>query len=537
MNKKKLKNTLKKHEEWLSTKGKSGEKADLNGENLDLVNLEKCDLSYANIENAEINRASLSFAKLIGANLKNANLNNSILSEANFSGAILIGAQLNGANMPGSILKKAKCYNASFIGASLGKADFTDANLMKTNFRSAYLRKTILRNTNLRKSELFVANLAEADLTGANITGANIWGISYVGWKIKGIKADYVYNYYNLLDGKVDKKEKNNTRRDFKNKAFEEIFESLPTIDLLISGGLSPRDYLNLVGLCQLIQEKKPNYDFKIKSMKNIGIDTVMRFTIKKDSDLEEATKMIAKISLEKRLEHRLISILEDEGVSITRSIKIENISRISLTASKSNGEHFIIGDIISISKDPKKFILGTKLLEEGTIISADSGEKQLDKNSRDPRKGYEGKVIDVDDTHFTRDYKIEVTSGAISGGFLIINNKTLKISSKEFQMCILIANKIRTTWYRVESKYTDAGWVSYEDFLGGVHKWRIEREQPEGVSPETINKAFYHLNKKIRVALGFKNKEEYLIENGKSFGCPGCYRLKVHPDYIVIGD
>jgi Pentapeptide repeats (8 copies) len=111
-----LKEILGQHKLWIETNGKQGERADLEG-----ANLQGADLEGANLESAILWGANLTDAYLGGANLTVANLKGAILCGANLTGAILAGANLHGAN-----LTDAKLEGAYLTGANLTNAILPD---------------------------------------------------------------------------------------------------------------------------------------------------------------------------------------------------------------------------------------------------------------------------------------------------------------------------------------------------------------------------------------------------------------------------
>ena len=133
MEKEKLDEILKKHAAWLNNED-GGERANLNG---------------ADLNGADLNGAYLRCADLVGANLGGAYLNGANLGCADLRGVNLGCADLGGANLGGAYLN----------GANLGGAD--------------------LRGVNLRGANLNGANLNDADLGGANLNGADLGGATF----------------------------------------------------------------------------------------------------------------------------------------------------------------------------------------------------------------------------------------------------------------------------------------------------------------------------------------------------------------------
>lgn len=108
-----LNKIVSQHLQWLKSKGKQGEQANLEGRELRYANLEGVDLRKANLSSANFSHAFLTNAKLREADLSSTNLSNSNLLDAEFQEANLQNAdltevknlsweQLAGANLRGA---------------------------------------------------------------------------------------------------------------------------------------------------------------------------------------------------------------------------------------------------------------------------------------------------------------------------------------------------------------------------------------------------------------------------------------------------
>ena len=109
------KETLRRHCEWLESKGDMGERADFSG-----AHLEGVDLTDANLEDAWLNKATLKDADLLLANLERASL-----LQANLQGANLLGTRLREADLQRALLENAtglqseQLAGANLFGATL----------------------------------------------------------------------------------------------------------------------------------------------------------------------------------------------------------------------------------------------------------------------------------------------------------------------------------------------------------------------------------------------------------------------------------
>ena len=129
MDKKKLKEILKDHREWLRSNGNEGERAVLHRASLRDADLQNADLRYADLRGAD----------LCGANLIDADLDSACLHDANLRGTILCSANLYAADLQGADLSDADLYGADLQAATLCDANLHGANLCNANWHNADL--------------------------------------------------------------------------------------------------------------------------------------------------------------------------------------------------------------------------------------------------------------------------------------------------------------------------------------------------------------------------------------------------------------
>lgn len=160
-----------------------------------------------------------------------------------------------------------------------------------------------------------------------------------------------------------------------------------------------------------------------------------------------------------------------------------------------------------------------------------DSKFLKIEKNNTENNEKSEAELKKNAAEHFTKTFHVELIPAKDGGGFININDIRIKVSQKEYEMCVLMFDKLKDEWLsNYKDRYAEAGWVSYEEFEQNIAIWKNKKD----IDPQIVNKAFWTLNSKIKKTFKFKNNEEYLIENGKKYGFKGHYRFKVHPDNIV---
>ena len=171
--KKKLDKILAEHALWLVSNRKKGKLADLEGWNLDKLNLESADLPFAKLRSVSFRNTYLP-----GANFAHADL-----LKVNFSGAILNGTDFLNANLSRGNLAFTDCGEANFTNAILENVNFEGANLVEAIFEGANLKGVNFKNANLSFSDI-----CDADFEGANFEGANLNNTNFEGANLKGVK-------------------------------------------------------------------------------------------------------------------------------------------------------------------------------------------------------------------------------------------------------------------------------------------------------------------------------------------------------------
>lgn len=139
---------LAAHREWVTSGGKSGEPAVLDGEDLRPI---------AGMAGAYMTAVSARKACLAGMDLRRISL----------QGAILEGADLRGA-----VLRQADLRGADLTGANLGQADLRRAQLSALPFKTDREKITGLDRANLRFADLREVDLGDTDLSTADLHGA-----------------------------------------------------------------------------------------------------------------------------------------------------------------------------------------------------------------------------------------------------------------------------------------------------------------------------------------------------------------------------
>lgn len=169
-----LNKILELHQKWLNAE-EGGVRANLQGVNLQGIDLHKADLRGANLCGADLRESNLCEANLSTTNLWEANLHKANLYEANLSEAILYGANLFKVNLCKANLCETNLSCARLFGANLSETNLYKTNLWRADLRWSNLCKANLLGSNLRNADLRGADLREAKLQETELYGACLW--------------------------------------------------------------------------------------------------------------------------------------------------------------------------------------------------------------------------------------------------------------------------------------------------------------------------------------------------------------------------
>ena len=252
------------------------EKADLSKANLSKANLSKANLREANLSKANLREAYLSEADLFRADLFRADMTEANLTRTNLTRTNLSGVDLTCANLILADLSEANLSEANLSGANLTMANLIWANLIWANLVKTELGSSLLIDTNFNR----------ADLSGATLTGAVFHGVSTSGWKINGVITEYMYFT-------IDIKNKEKYIRHFPKGKFEELYQSLPTIELIFDKGLSPVELLKLNAVIEELKQENPKLELNLSRMSVERDAARVEIQTPEEENLEEACRVI----------------------------------------------------------------------------------------------------------------------------------------------------------------------------------------------------------------------------------------------------
>ncbi|MFC3116569.1 pentapeptide repeat-containing protein [Cellvibrio fontiphilus] len=162
----------------------------LDGVELQGLNLSECDLSKVSLRSARINHCNFKHADLILANLQFSDLQNNDFSNAkliatNFAHCDLSGSLLYQANLLTANTREARLENIDFRGHDISGLILRDVSLAGSNLEDQKLARVDLTNANLSGANLRGADLSNAQLSGACFSNANLENTSLTGAQLK----------------------------------------------------------------------------------------------------------------------------------------------------------------------------------------------------------------------------------------------------------------------------------------------------------------------------------------------------------------
>jgi uncharacterized protein YjbI with pentapeptide repeats len=168
----------------INMEGADLEDVDLRGAKLSEVNLGHVRLNNADLADADLSQADLRSAKLVRVNLRNATLSTAILTDADLSEADLYRAGLEEADLSaanltesclvGAYFRRAKMKEATLCGVEAVSSSFYEADLTQANLDGANLKDAILSKANLLAASFWGTNLKSARLNEASLMAATL---------------------------------------------------------------------------------------------------------------------------------------------------------------------------------------------------------------------------------------------------------------------------------------------------------------------------------------------------------------------------
>ena len=193
----------------------------------------------------------------------------------------LTDADLGGCNLTGADLS-----NTWFCLANLAHAKLHRATLRRADLSNASLYMTQLEEADLTDAQLQFSNLVRTNFTGATLTGAKLYAAARDDWIIKDIKCEYVYWDFNAAY-RCPKD------RDLEPGEFEQLYNTLPTIEYVFEKGMTPIGPLIMDRVVQNIRNIRPEFDVKIDSINARGLAPSIKFTVALEEHKAHALEQI----------------------------------------------------------------------------------------------------------------------------------------------------------------------------------------------------------------------------------------------------
>ncbi len=271
----------------------------------------KIDLQGADLQGVDLRDANLEWVNLIAANLIAANL-----IDANLTGSDLRGADLRGSDLRGAFLGQANLKEVDLRMANLGRATLAWANLGWADLRDANLEEAYLRKANLQRADLRFANLNLAELTDACL-----YGTAKFGWEIEGVKCDYIY---------FDKEFKNREPKDrnFEPGEFEQLYKSVPTIEVFIREGMNILDPAIFALIAEKSKETHPQLGIVLNEIRLRGLQPSVVFEIAAEHFAKPAEEMVIK-ERKAMLENQNFLVETIKSLANTIKLKEQNTTKL----------------------------------------------------------------------------------------------------------------------------------------------------------------------------------------------------------------
>jgi len=565
MKRQELKTILAKHKEWLETDGHEGEKAVLANHKIENIDdlLKGADLRKADLQNANFSGSNLSKANLIEANLKGSILIETNLSKAKLNDAKFANANLTNANLSEAFGSDADFFNATLVGANFTKAkfnqadfrkarfeysDLSDGKLQRASFNEAQISDCKLVNTDLEQADLKEAHFDNVDFTQATLFEVNFQEstLSDSNFKLTYLRTA------NLMGCKI-------INSDFEKSNFEsaDMFGAKFEDCNFTSAKLNRANMLKVTLVKSCFENAKLSFLIVNESTLENFSDEI-REKFERTWDVRDAEgkpisnySIIHTVELPQEYRQIGIQILGQLGYILQDRYK-DKISKFNLEQDglkvtmvvETKKEHS--ESVEETIEDFGKVVSGTMMIEEFT---------QNDFQRRDIKNLLEHMTLQQKLNHtelqgkvdelllvsgrspsdkwrefFSEDFKFTITPVPGGGGLLFFNDTKVSVGNVEYNLVNAMVKRLLRDWQNgIDTKPTDAGWLSVDEFVGAVASWK---DNISKMSTD-ITKVLRRLESKVAKAIDEKNLKNILIENGRPFGFAKHYRIAIHPSLI----
>ena len=161
------------------------------GYNLDL---QKCNLRGAQLQNANLQEANLNGTILRDANLNKANLNEATIEYADMQDALCEEINLKKASINNTTMQNITLNRARLNNASLDNTDLNNAQLNGADMRNASLNEASLNNASLIGANMHYTKLNDTDMNSANTKGVFINAGDFSD--CKNLKSKQIYQMF-----------------------------------------------------------------------------------------------------------------------------------------------------------------------------------------------------------------------------------------------------------------------------------------------------------------------------------------------------
>jgi uncharacterized protein YjbI with pentapeptide repeats/class 3 adenylate cyclase len=286
--------------------------ANLQSSLLQYNNFSRAKLIAANLANCDLSHSNLFRANMLTANTRNARMENIDFRGHDISGFVLRDVSLAGSNLESQQLARVDLSNTNLEGANLQRTDLTSAilngaNLVGANIQDATLVGAVFKSANLcgidfnhmdvHKADFTGANLSGADLRGANLNKAKLINANITGarlWKVSSAGWQIAniqcdYAYW-------DKEGKEKTI--YRAHEFERIFAEAITVELRYPYRLADHELATLPIFIEHLAASHWGTIIRLKSISDVAGGALVKFAVEEISS-HDPTELKSQLQVE----------------------------------------------------------------------------------------------------------------------------------------------------------------------------------------------------------------------------------------------
>lgn len=269
---------------WANCEGSQLQHNDFSHAKLIATNLSRCDLSHSYLRLANLLTANTANATLEHIDFKGQDISGLTLRDVSLAGSNLESQQLARVNLTNTNLTGANLRGADLSGALLAGACLLNCNLQDSSVSGAQLKSAKLAGVNFRGMDLSKVDFTNADLSDCDLRETNLSKAKLIDAQLSGAKlwnantTNWSINNIRCTHSYWDKAGKQKTT--YRAHEFERIFAEAITIELRYPYRLADHELATLPIFIEHLAAVHWGTILRLKSISDVAGGALVKFVV-----------------------------------------------------------------------------------------------------------------------------------------------------------------------------------------------------------------------------------------------------------------